>query len=129
MAGRVEIYMPNPITALQHVKSGKLRAIAITGSKRIPTMPDLPTIAESGVPGYDAGVWMGIFTTGGTPPALIQRINREIVRVLQLPDVRKNLTSDGGEIIGSTPEQFNLFMKAEVEKWAEMVKFSGAKAD
>jgi len=129
MAGRVEMYMPNPITALRQVEAGKLRAIAFTGAKRVSIMPDLPTVAESGLPGFDAGVWMGLFAAGATPADLIQRLYRDTARFLQQPDVRKSLASQGGDIIGSTPEQFGAFMKAEVQKWAEMVKLSGAKAD
>lgn len=129
MAGRVEVYMPNPITALRQVEAGKLRAIAFTGNKRVDVMPDLPTVAESGLPGYQAGVWMGLFTSAGTPAAIVEAIYREAKRILQLPDIRKTLTSDGGEIIGSTPAEFSTFMQAEVRKWSELVRTSGAKAD
>ena len=129
MAGRVEMYMPNPITALRQVEAGKLRALAFTGAKRVSMMPDLPTVAEAGLPGFEAGVWMGLFTSAGTPGAVVQQIYRETARILQLPDVRKGLTSQGGEIIGSSPEQFTTFMRTEVQKWAELVKLSGAKAD
>ena len=128
MGGQVEIYMPNPITAFQHVKSGKLRALAFTGLKRVSVLPDIPTIAET-VPGYDAGVFIGIHTTGGTPREVVQSIYRETSRFLKMPDIIKNLTSEGGEIVGSTPEQFDAFMRTEVAKWAEVVKFSGAKAE
>ncbi len=128
MGGQVEIYMPNPITAFQHVKSGKLRALAFTGAKRVSVLPDIPTIAET-VPGFDAGVFIGIHTTGGTPREVVQSIYRETSRFLKMPDIIKNLTSEGGEIVGSTPEQFDAFMRAEVAKWAEVVKFSGAKAE
>jgi tripartite-type tricarboxylate transporter receptor subunit TctC len=129
MAGRVEMYMPNPITALKQVQAGKLRAIAFTGSKRVDVMPDLPTVAESGLPGYEAGVWMGLFAPAATPARVVDAIYRETKRILQLPEIRKSLTSEGGEIIGSTPEQFSAFMRSEVRKWSELVKVSGAKAD
>ena len=129
IAGRVEVYMPNPITALKQVEAGKLRAIAFTGNKRVDVMPDLPTIAESGLPGYQAGVWMGLFTSAGTPGAIVEAIYRETTRILQLSDIRKSLTSEGGEIIASTPAEFSTFMQAEVRKWSELVRTSGAKAD
>lgn len=129
ISGQVEVYMPNPITAFQHVKSGKLRLLAFTGAKRIAVMPDIPTVAEGGVPGFDAGVFIGIHTTGGTPRDVVARIQQEASRFLKMPDIIKNLTSEGGEIIGSTPAQFDTFMRAEVAKWAEVVKFSGAKAE
>lgn len=128
MAGRVDMYMPNPITALKQVEAGKLRAIAFTGLKRVDAMPELPTVAET-LPGFDAGVWMGLFAPGATPPALLRQIQQETARFLQQPDVRRSLASQGGEIVASTPEQFAAFMQAEVKKWAEMVKLSGAKAE
>jgi tripartite-type tricarboxylate transporter receptor subunit TctC len=128
MAGRVDMYMPNPITALKQVEAGKLRAIAFTGLKRVDAVPELPTVAET-LPGFDAGVWMGLFAPGATPPALLRQIQQETARFLQQPDVRRSLASQGGEIVASTPEQFATFMQAEVKKWAEMVKLSGAKAE
>jgi len=128
MAGRIEMYMPNPITALKQVEAGKLRAIAFTGLKRVDVMPDVPTVAET-LPGFDAGVWMGLFAPAATPRAVVRQIQQETARFLQQPDMRKSLASQGGEIVGSTPEQFAAFMKAEVQKWAEMVRISGAKAE
>lgn len=128
MAGRVEMYMPNPITALKQVEAGKLRALAVTGLKRIDVLPDLPTVAEV-LPGFDAGVWMGVFVPGATPTPLVTLIQQETARILQQPDVRRGLTSQGGEIVASTAPQFAAFMQAEVRKWAEMVKISGAKAE
>lgn len=128
MAGRVEMYMPNPITALKQVEAGKLRALAVTGLKRVDVLPDLPTVAEV-LPGFDAGVWMGLFVAGATPTPLVTLIQQETARILQQPDVRRGLTSQGGEIVASTAPQFAAFMQAEVRKWAEMVKISGAKAE
>lgn len=128
MAGRIDMYMPNPITALKQVQGGKLRAIAFTGLKRVDVLPDLPTVAEV-LPGFDAGVWMGLFAPAATPRALARQIQQETARFLQQPDVRRTLTSQGGEIIASTPDQFAAFMKTEVQKWAEIVKISGAKAE
>jgi len=129
IAGRVDMYMPNPITAIKQVESGKLRAIAFTGLKRVDVMPEVPTVSEAALTGFDAGVWMGLFVTAATPRALVRQVQQETARFLQQPDVRKTLASQGGEIVGSTPEQFAVFMKAEVQKWAEMVKISGAKAE
>ena len=129
MAGRVEVYMPNPITALRQVEAGKLRAIAFTGTRRVSAMPDVPTVAESGLPGFEAGVWMGLFVPAATPRDLVQQIYRESARFLQSADVRKTLASQGGEIIASAPEQFSAYMKSEVQKWSELVKISGAKAE
>jgi tripartite-type tricarboxylate transporter receptor subunit TctC len=128
IGGQVEVYMPNPITSFQHVKSGKLRAIATTGAKRVPQLPDLPTVAET-LPGFDAGVWFGLYVPSATPRDTVRRIYGETQKVLQDPAVRKNMTADGGDIIGSSPEEFAVFMKREVTKWAEIVKFSGAKAE
>jgi tripartite-type tricarboxylate transporter receptor subunit TctC len=128
MAGRVEMYMPNPITALKQVEAGKLRALAFTSAKRVAMLPELPTVAEA-LPGFEAGVWMGLFTAAATPAPVVQQIYRESARILQLADVRKSLTSQGGEIVASAPEQFSAFMRAEVRKWSELVKLSGAKAE
>jgi tripartite-type tricarboxylate transporter receptor subunit TctC len=128
MAGRVDMYMPNPITALKQVEAGKLRALALTGTKRVDVLPDLPTVAEV-LPGFDAGVWMGLFAPGATSTVLVTQIQQETARILQQPDVRRVLTSQGGEMVASTPSQFAAFMQAEVRKWAEMVKISGAKAE
>ena len=129
IGGQVQVYFPNPITAIQHVTSGKLRALAITGKQRASLLPDIPTVAESGVPGYDAGVWFGVFAAGATPRDVVRRVQQEFARILQLPDVRQNLTAEGGEIVASTPEQFAVYLKAEIAKWGEVVKFSGAKAE
>ena len=128
LGGQIEVYMPNPITAFQHVKSGKLRALATTGAKRVPQLPDLPAVAET-LPGFDAGVWFGLYVPSATPREVVRRIYQESQKALQDPAIRKNLTSDGGDIIGSTPEEFAVFMKAEVAKWADIVKFSGATAE
>jgi tripartite-type tricarboxylate transporter receptor subunit TctC len=128
LAGRVEMYMPNPITALRQVEAGKLRALAFTGTKRVDVLPDLPTVAEV-LPGFDAGVWMGLFAPGRTPTQIVNRIQQESARILQLADVRRGLTSQGGEVVASTPAEFAAFMQTEVRKWAEMVKLSGAKAE
>ncbi len=129
IGGQIQVYFPNPITAIQHINSGKLRALAITGKQRASMLPDLPTVAESGVPGYEAGTWFGVFAAGTTPRDIVRRVQQEFARVLQLPDVRQNLTAEGGEIIASTPEQFATYLKAEIIKWGEVVKFSGAKAE
>ena len=129
LSGQVEIYMPNPVTTIKYIQAGKLQALAVTGTKRIGILPDLPTVAEAGLPGYDANVWMGMFVSAGTAPDMVRRIQQESARVLKLPEVQKALTSEGGEIIASTPEQFAAYMKAEIQKWREIVIFSGAKAE
>ena len=128
LAGHVEIYMPTPLTAFQHVRTGKLRAIAFTGTRRVAAMPELPTIAET-LPGFEAGVWMGIFAPAATPRDTVRRIQQETTRVLQIADVRKGLTTEGGDVIASTSEEFQAFFRTELRKWAEIVRFSGARAE
>ena len=128
VGGHVEIGMPNPMTSLPHIRAGKLKALAVTGSKRIQTLPDLPTVAET-LPGYEAGVWFAVFVPSSTPADIVRRINQVTVRALQDPALSKNITTDGGEIIGSSPAEFAVFMRKEMHKWAEIVKFSGAKAE
>ena len=115
--------------AAAHLGSGKVKALAVTSLERSPQAPNLPTLDESGLKGYEAQVWAGLLAPDGTPPAIVTRLNGEMVKILKMPDIIKNLTSDGGDIVGSTPEQFDALMRAEVAKWAEVVKFSGAKAE
>jgi tripartite-type tricarboxylate transporter receptor subunit TctC len=117
------------VTTLPLARAGKLRALAVTTSARSSAAPDIPTVAESGVPDYDANAWFGVFTPSGTPPAVINRLHSEIVKVVKLPDIRDRFLSLGGEPVGSTPEQFGAFFRNEVAKWGKVVRESGARAD
>ena len=115
---------------LTHVRAPKLRALAVTSARRIPALPDLPTMIEAGVPGYEATAWFGVFAPAATPNEIVVKLNQDIGRILQMPDVLERISQQGSaEIIGGTPEQYGAFVRAEIAKWAKVVKESGAKAD
>jgi tripartite-type tricarboxylate transporter receptor subunit TctC len=125
MSGQVPIMFASMGSAWQHVKNGKLRAVALGGSVRSPIAPDLPTIAESGVPGYESYEWNGVFAPAGTPPAVIDKVSGALAQVLKDPQVAEQLAGIGAEVIGSTPAQLDTFRRAEIDKW----KAVAAKAD
>ena len=129
MGGQVMIMLDNIPSALPHIKSGKLRALATTGAKRDPLLPDLPTIAEAGVAGYESGVWFGLAVPAGTPREIIAKLNAEAVKGTKSPDYVKRMTELGYNIIGSSPEQMGDMLRTEVNRWGPIVKASGAKAD
>ena len=116
-------------SSLQQIKAGKLRAIAVTSAQRAPALPDVPTIAESGLPGFEATSWFGIVAPTGTPPAIIARINADVNQWLQSPEAKDKLLAQGAVAAGGSPEQFAAYIHAETEKWARVVKASGAKVD
>ena len=129
LAGQVQMMFESMIGVLPVVKSGRLRALAVSGARRSPATPDIPTMAEAGVPGYEASGWVGILAPAGTPKAIVTRLNREVVNVLNRADVRELFANRGAEPVGSTPEQFGDFTKAQFAKWAKVVKASGARID
>jgi tripartite-type tricarboxylate transporter receptor subunit TctC len=129
IGGQVQVMMDGLPSALPHVKVGRLRALAVTSQKRSPAAPDLPTIAESGYPGFYADAWSGLFAPRGTPKAVVDRLAAETRRILALPEVRERLAGLGAEPVGSTPAEFASHVQREIAKWAQVVKASGAKAD
>jgi tripartite-type tricarboxylate transporter receptor subunit TctC len=129
LAKDVQVLSNDLLTAVPHVKAGKVRALAITGRTRSPVMPDVPTMAEAGLPNYAAVGWQGIMVPAGTPPATIARLNTEINKVLADPELRSNLTSQGLEVVGGTPQQFGDFVRRDTERWRLAVEASGAKVD
>ncbi len=129
LGGQVMMMFDNVPSALPHIKSGKLRALATTGAKRDATLPDLPTVAEAGVVGYESGVWFGLSIPAGTPREIIAKLNAEAVKGTRSPDFVTRMTALGYNIIGSTPEQMSEMLKKEVSTWGPIVKASGAKAD
>lgn len=129
VAGQVQILFNTTTSTLPFVKSGKLRALAVTGAQRSPGLKDLPTVAESGLPGFDVGVWFGLVAPAKTPRAIIDRLNGEIVRVTQQPEVRQQFAAQGAEPVGSTPEAFRQYIRAEVAKWAKVAKAANLKAE
>jgi len=129
VGGQVAMTFDNITTALPLAKAGKLRALAVTTAKRSSVAPEVPTLAESGLPGFEVGSWQGVFAPAGTPPEIVKRLNAEIVKALNMPDVREKLSGLGAEIVADSPEEFSALVKAEVAKWADVVKKSGAKVD
>jgi len=129
LAGQVSIYIPVLPSVVSLVKSDRLRLLAVTGARRSPAMPDVPTVAESGLPGFEASNWFGLMLPAGAPAEAIARLNAETAKALQAPDVREKLGALGMEIQSSSPQEFTALLKGEIEKWAKVVKTSGAKAD
>jgi tripartite-type tricarboxylate transporter receptor subunit TctC len=129
VGGQVLMFFDNITTSLPLAKAGKIRAIAVTTIKRSSVAPELPTIAESGLPGYDVSSWQGVFVPAGTPRPIVTKLHTEIVRIIGLPDVKERLNGMGADTVGSTQEQFTAYVKAEIAKWAALVKQTGAKVD
>ena len=122
MSGRVSMMFENAPGAVSHIKSGKVRALAVTGLKRASALPELPTIAESGVPGYESLSWSGIAVPAGTPRAVIERLNKDLNAVLAAPEMRAKLTEQGAETMGGPPEAFASHVRAEREKWSRLIR-------
>jgi tripartite-type tricarboxylate transporter receptor subunit TctC len=129
LGGQIAIMFDNMPSAIPHVKGGKLRPLAVTTAKRSPALPDVPTIAESGVPGYEATSWFGLLAPAGTPAPVVAKLNASILKALANPEVKKKLAEQGAEAAGEKPEQFAAFIVAETAKWGKVVKESGATAD
>jgi tripartite-type tricarboxylate transporter receptor subunit TctC len=129
LSGETIFMFDNIVTTLPLARAGKLRALAVTTIKRSRAAEDIPTIAESGVPGYDANAWFGVFAPAGTPAAAINRLHAEIAKIVRVPEIRNRFLALGAEPVGSTPEQFAAFYRNEVAKWAKVVKASGAQID
>ena len=129
IAGQTSVMFDTMLSAMPHVRSGRLRALATTGAARSPAAPDLPTVAESGFPGYEAIAWNGLMAPAGTPPEVVARLNAEVRKALELPEVRERFASQGFAASWSEPEAFRTFVQGEVEKWGRAVKASGATVD
>ena len=129
VSGEVDMSYENSLIILPQVKSGKVRAIAVTGAKRSRLLPDLPTIAESGLPGYNASGWYGLFAPAATPKPVIARVHSEAAKVLRMPEIVERLSSQGAEPVGNTPDEFTAFVRAEIDKWANVVKTARMRAD
>ena len=129
IAGQVSLTFGTSLSVVPHVKTGRLRALATTGAQRSTALPELPTVAEAGVPGYEASLWYGFVGPARIPPDIVQRLNTEIVAVLAMPDVRQRLFDQGVEARSSTVEEFSKLLASDVERWAKVVKRTGITAD
>jgi len=129
IGGNVALSFENLPNAIGFIRQGKLRPIAVTTAARSSQVPDVPTIAESGVPGYEVMSWQGLWVQAGVPAAIIRRLNEEVVRIVRTPEVRDKFTGLGIDAVGNSPEEFATFIRAEVAKWAKVVKASGARVD
>ncbi|WP_406624311.1 Bug family tripartite tricarboxylate transporter substrate binding protein [Acidovorax sp. SDU_ACID1] len=129
LGGQIAVMFDNMPSAIQHVRSGKLRPIAVTTAKRSPELPDVPTIAEAGVPGYEATSWFGMFAPAATPKPVLDKLHAALVKVLGQAEVKKKIAEQGGDPVAETPAQFAAFIQAEAAKWGKVVKESGASAD
>ena len=129
MTGQVGIMFDTTLSAMPFVRAGKLKALGVTSPQRTPAAPDVPTIAESGLPGYEVFAWNGVLVPAGTPKAIVAQLNEEIRKAMQLPQVRDKFSAQGFAASWNTPDQFGVFVRNEVDKWARTVKASGATLD
>ena len=129
IGGQVDLMFDNVPNVLQQVKAGRLRALAVSSKDRSPFLHDLPTVAESGVPGFDVSVWFGVVAPAGTPGSVVNRLNAEINTILKMPEIRQTFNDQGVQTAGGTPREFSSFLSAQRTKWAKVVKDSGARAD
>jgi tripartite-type tricarboxylate transporter receptor subunit TctC len=129
MAGQVQVMFPATLEAIGHLRTGKVRALGISGAKRSPALPDIPTIAEAGLPGYDATFWQALFVPAGTPAAAIQRIHAELARAVGSKELRDKLDPQGAELESGSPAELTALLKAETARWSKVVRDSGARAE
>jgi tripartite-type tricarboxylate transporter receptor subunit TctC len=129
VGGQVSVMTATALTGIPHIRAGRLRALGVTGAKRTGAAPDVPTIAEAGVPGYEAVQWYGMVAPANTPRGVIARLNREMVTILQMPDVKEKFATDGADAGGSTPDEFGRYIKSETEKWQKVAKAAGIKPE
>jgi tripartite-type tricarboxylate transporter receptor subunit TctC len=129
MAGQIELMITNMPSVIPYIQSGRLRALAVTTKARSPALPDLPTMEEAGLPGYESSAWFGLLSPAAVPRDIVSKLNAEVMRIVGLEDVKRNLASQGAYPLAMTPDEFGAFMKAETAKWAKIVKASGARAD
>jgi len=129
IGGQVQLMFAGIVPIDPHVKAGRVRGIAVSSAKRSVALPQVPTIAESGVPGFDVVGWYGVLAPARTPQAVVARLNRELLKILQSPGVRDRLLGEGAEPVGDTPAEFTAFLKTDITRWAKVIKAAGAKLD
>jgi tripartite-type tricarboxylate transporter receptor subunit TctC len=125
ISGQVSMSFPSILTALQQVRAGRLRALAVTGSHRSVAAPELPTLQEAGIKGYESATWYGIVAPVGTPGDVIAKLNGEVVSILKLPDVNDRLSKEGADPVGNSPQEFGRFTQSEIEKWRKVIRAAG----
>jgi tripartite-type tricarboxylate transporter receptor subunit TctC len=129
IAGQVQVMFDNTPNVLPHVKAGKLKALGVSSKTRSQFAPEVPSVDEAGVPGYDVTVWFGVLTVAGTPPDIVKRLNTEMVKILTSPEVKERISKSGVDVVAGTPEHFSGFLKAEVSRWAKVIQEANIKAD
>ena len=129
VGGHVQVLFAGPVSASPYIKAGRMKALAVTSLRRSPAFPDLPTVAEEALPGYEAGIWWGVLAPAATPRDIVMKLHADFVKVLQTPEIRTTLARQGGEPVGSTPDQFQKMIVTEIAQWAKVVKAAGIKAD
>lgn len=129
VSGQISLMVSSPISSQPHVQAGRLRALAVAGRSRQAAMPDVPTISESGWPGFESTSWFGILAPAGTPPAIVARLHKEIIGQLRRPEVREQISRTGADVVGDTPEEFSAYIKTEIVKWGKVIKAAGIKVD
>jgi tripartite-type tricarboxylate transporter receptor subunit TctC len=129
LAGHVQLLFAPPVTVTQHITNGRLRALAITGSKRSASLPSVPTMSEAGVPGYDSSVWYGVLAPAGTPKEIVATLNAAMLKILKQPDFHALLVTNGMEPIGSSPSDFSNYIDTEIVKWSRVIKSAGIKVE
>jgi tripartite-type tricarboxylate transporter receptor subunit TctC len=122
MAGQVPVFFASLASSLPYIQGGKLRALAVTGKARSPVLPQIPTVAESGLAGYEVYEWNGVFVPAATPASVVERLSKELSAVMREPDVRARLEAMGAEVIGSTPAELESFRRAEIAKWTQVAR-------
>ena len=129
ITGQIDMLFSTRLQSRSFVEAGKLRSLAVSTPTRSAAMPDLPTMEEAGVPGYEVAGWYGLLAPAATPAAIVNKLNREIVRIVHLPDVTEKMAADGSEPVGSTPAQFAAHIKSEVEKWRDLIRKTGIRTE
>jgi tripartite-type tricarboxylate transporter receptor subunit TctC len=129
LGGQIDSYFATPVAAGPHVKAGKVKALATTGAARSAVMPDVPTMSEAGVPGYEAVIWLGLMAPKGTPPAVVSRLNAEVTKIVGRPEVKAEWARQGATAMAMTPEAFTKYLNDDIVKWQRIVRVSGAKPD
>ena len=129
VAGHVQMYIGTVGSAREFVNAGRIRALAATSAQRTPAAPDLPTVSEAGLPGYEVVAWYGVFAPAGTPRAIVEKLSAELAKILKLPEVRETLKANGTDPVGSTPDEASAFFRKEVDKWSKVIKASGLKPE